>query len=997
MAEFPFLDKLEEDSSIYCSHQGTNFLAKILKVTGEKEEKIFKIHYQGWSSKYDEEIKYEECKSRLTQCPVPQSPIEFSESDDCNGGVSDYSSANEEVELELGFIFEAVEELRVIRNKKKKTNDGENSEKKEDLIKNDEGQNMIKTQIWKNKHIWILPEPAEDDNEELEDPFDFDSMDVMGKKAKTGKQRKDKFYQLAKEAGYRSRAAYKLLQLNKRFEFLQNSRALVDLCAAPGGWLQVASQNMPASSICIGVDLAPIKPIKNCITFVGDITHETTRQRIRKELNTWLADCVLHDGAPNVGMTWIHDAFQQNCLVLMALKLATQVLKKNGFFITKVFRSADHGALVDVFEKLFRRVHIWKPAASRMESAEIFMVCEGYRKPAKVPAEYLDAKQVFKQSDEDVAGISLKNQIISKKSKKAKPLGYEENNITATSTIKLSDYLVSSDHIMTIAKASQIVIDDPRWQTDPLTTDDIRDYLKDIKVLGPAELRVIFKWRKAILEKTAKEKKQDEEDNEVPHILTEEEQAALEQEEVEKQIKAVVDEEKSADKRKKRRENKVKSKFEEAKKMDMIQEGDSMLISDDVNLFSLAKIRKKLDVNKISGDNVEMPEIFDNEELVAVNTKPLQYDSADEDEDFTNGDWETRENEDEDEDAEGNEEEDLSDNELVNNEETGMTTDERRVNRTAAWFDRDGLSELLGEPKDDDEGMDDDSVDGKNEGEMEISPQELSVVDFSKSTRGKRKIHHEGKDAWSDEETKEDELDIPDKNDFDEEDDICNSDEETEFLGENSNVAKRGKNEPNEPKKKKLKLNPAQLALGEEMIYSSKKRSQLEDWAWNRYTFNDSDLPDWFADDEKKHCLKPLPVTKDQVAFYKKQANEMNVRTIKKVAEAKIRKHRRMERRMEKARKHAENVMDNNNLEHSEKVKELTKTYKKAMRKERKRTQLTVMSKGKRGKVSRPRGPYKCVDARLKKDARADKVKDKREKKTGKSKSKAKAQKTTKK
>ncbi|KFG49235.1 ribosomal RNA large subunit methyltransferase J protein, partial [Toxoplasma gondii FOU] len=103
------------------------------------------------------------------------------------------------------------------------------------------------------------------------------------RKKKTGKQRLDKFYHLAKEQGYRARSAFKLLQLSQRFRLFEKSCAsVVDLCAAPGGWLQVAAKHCPVATTIVGVDLVPIAPIRGVQTFTGDITTPQCAAKLRK-------------------------------------------------------------------------------------------------------------------------------------------------------------------------------------------------------------------------------------------------------------------------------------------------------------------------------------------------------------------------------------------------------------------------------------------------------------------------------------------------------------------------------------------------------------------------------------------------------------------------------------------------------------------------------------------------------------------------------------------
>ncbi|PUU77335.1 FtsJ-like methyltransferase-domain-containing protein [Tuber borchii] len=214
---------------------------------------------------------------------------------------------------------------------------------------------------------------------------------------KSSKDKRDSYYRLAKEQGWRARSAFKLLQLNSQFNLFADVTRVVDLCAAPGSWSQVLSRTLPPTSTIVSLDLQPMTPLPGVTTLQADITHPSTLPLLLQHLGNKPADLVVSDGAPDV--TGLHDLdeYIQSQLLLAALNLATCVLKPGGGFVAKIFRGRDVAVVFAQLRCLFNRVTCAKPRSSRGSSIEAFVVCEGYSPPAG-----------FKASLEAPLGLGMK-------------------------------------------------------------------------------------------------------------------------------------------------------------------------------------------------------------------------------------------------------------------------------------------------------------------------------------------------------------------------------------------------------------------------------------------------------------------------------------------------------------------------------------------------------------------------------------------------------------
>ncbi|XP_060678576.1 putative tRNA (cytidine(32)/guanosine(34)-2'-O)-methyltransferase [Hemiscyllium ocellatum] len=204
---------------------------------------------------------------------------------------------------------------------------------------------------------------------------------------RSSKDKRDIYYRLAKEEGWRARSAFKLLQLDQEYHLFQGVRRAVDLCAAPGSWSQVLSRKLRKEDAnssevkIVAVDLQAMAPLPGVIQIQGDITKVATAQEIIKHFEGQAADLVVCDGAPDV--TGLHDIdeYIQAQLLLAALNITTHILKHSGTFVAKIFRGKDVTLLYSQLKIFFKEVTCAKPRSSRNSSIEAFVVCHGYSPP----------------------------------------------------------------------------------------------------------------------------------------------------------------------------------------------------------------------------------------------------------------------------------------------------------------------------------------------------------------------------------------------------------------------------------------------------------------------------------------------------------------------------------------------------------------------------------------------------------------------------------------
>lgn len=768
---------------------------------------------------------------------------------------------------------------------------------------------------------------------------------------------------------------------------------------------------MPVSSLIIGVDLVPIKPIPNVVTLQEDITTEKCRQALRKELQTWKVDVVLNDGAPNVGANWQHDAFSQANLTLMALKLACEFLNKGGTFITKVFRSKDYQPLMWIFQQFFKKVQATKPQASRNESAEIFVVCQSFVAPDKIDNKFFDPKHAFKEVDVQVKTVK---ELITTKKPKAE--GYNDGDLTLYHTFSVTQFLKAENPVDFLSKANAITFDSPELESHPVTSSEIKECCRDVKVLGRKELRLLLSWRSKLRRFLAKKLKEAKEPGQEISLSSGEEESDTDEkqsrkkvaEKVEEEDKGEEDEEEEMEKklaelkaeeiaelrRKKKKLLKEKRKHRERVELKMDLPGVSIADDNDSSMFSLSTIKKAQGLSEITLGDMKAADA-----LVDDNEEDLYFSDSEDDRvslasDLDSDDLEEIEKKEQEIEKKAPKKKSVSFAAEEKDEGDGNELlvalegkDEKKERETDMWFSKGIFAELkLNDDKD--------AIKELKQTQLLHSGQSRPSGQGKKRKAEEEEEHKEEAAAPSQEVEK---MGDKDSSDSDSDDDDS-SDDETEIEQmKNAAAGMIGPGDddefqvvPVESTSKRARILDAEgLALGAQIATSKKRMRDVIDGSFHRYANSEdmTEVPAWFVDDEVKHRKRPVPVTKEMVEEYKQKWREINARPIKRVAEAKARKKRRTLKKMEQAKKKAEAVVNTVDISEREKMAQLKSIYKKAgVGKEKREVTYVVSKKGAGRKVRRPagvKGAFRVVDSRMKKDMRGMQRKEQKQGKGG--------------
>ena len=209
-------------------------------------------------------------------------------------------------------------------------------------------------------------------------------------------RRHEHYYKLAKKLNYRSRASFKLIQIDNRFGIFKPGDSVVDLGACPGGWLQVAKERIWPGGRILGVDLRYIRPLEGVETIIGDITEDSTMLELLERFGG-KADVVLSDMAPNITGHYSMDHARSMELCTYAMDVCDRILKKEGKLVMKAFMGDMFYPLQKKLEKRFQSVRVHSPDASRPTSSEVYVICRGFH--AKVGIDLREPKVEEKEPE----------------------------------------------------------------------------------------------------------------------------------------------------------------------------------------------------------------------------------------------------------------------------------------------------------------------------------------------------------------------------------------------------------------------------------------------------------------------------------------------------------------------------------------------------------------------------------------------------------------------